>query len=143
MSDENAGQVQQGEGAGKPTAPVSETRVLELRLAKVLVLGICVCAGLIAVSLAAMLIGHGSDRVSFTEFHPESSPTSIRGVVDGIRAMDGRSWLMLGVLCVLITPMARVAFSLASFAKERDRLYVCITLFVLAVLGYSFFFGKV
>lgn len=143
MNDEKSGQVQQIESTAKPRATVSEARALELRLAKVLVLGICVCAGLIAVSLAAMLLQHGTERVSFTEFHPENSPTSIRGVVDGIGAMDGRSWLMLGVLCVLITPMARVAFSLAAFAKERDRLYVCITLFVLAVLGYSFFFGKV
>ncbi len=143
MSDEKAGHIQQGENTARPQVALNEGRMLELRLAKVLVFGICVCAGLIAVSLAAMLLRHGTDRVSFTEFHPENSPTSIRGVVDGIRAMDGRSWLMLGVLCVLITPMARVAFSLAAFAKERDRLYVGITLFVLVVLGYSFFFGKV
>jgi uncharacterized membrane protein len=143
VKGEKTEQMEGGEGAAKPLAVLPQGRVLELRLAKVLLLGIGMCAALITVSLAVMLARHGSERVSFTEFRPENSQTSIRDVIAGVLAMDGRSWLMLGVLCVLITPMARVAFSLAAFAKERDRLYVLITLFVLAVLMYSFFFGKV
>jgi uncharacterized membrane protein len=42
-----------------------------------------------------------------------------------------------GLLVLIATPVARVAFSLAAFAVERDRMYVWFTLAVLVVLAYS------
>ena len=45
--------------------------------------------------------------------------------------------ILLGLLILIATPIARVAFSLAAFAIERDWAYVGITLGVLAVLLYS------
>ena len=42
-----------------------------------------------------------------------------------------------GLLVLVATPVARVAFSLAAFALQRDRAYVVITSIVLAVLVYS------
>ena len=47
--------------------------------------------------------------------------------------------IQLGLLILIATPVARVAFSAFGFAVERDYLYVGITLFVLAVLLYSLF----
>jgi uncharacterized membrane protein len=41
------------------------------------------------------------------------------------------------LLLLILTPVARVAFSVAAFALERDWTYVAITLIVLAVLIYS------
>jgi Protein of unknown function (DUF1634) len=40
-------------------------------------------------------------------------------------------------LLLLATPVARVVFSIAAFALERDRMYVGITLVVLAILAYG------
>ncbi|HLO40757.1 MAG TPA: DUF1634 domain-containing protein [Phycisphaerales bacterium] len=122
---------------------LSHARILELRLARVLVYGITTCAVILLISLIATLLRDGGKSVSFREFHPERSSTSMREVLDGVQAMEPRAWLMLGVLLVILTPVARVTFSLAAFAKERDRLYVFITLIVLTILAYSFFFGKV
>jgi uncharacterized membrane protein len=45
--------------------------------------------------------------------------------------------MQLGLLLLIATPVARVAFSLAAFAVQRDRLYVVVTLVVLGVLTFS------
>jgi uncharacterized membrane protein len=45
--------------------------------------------------------------------------------------------IQLGLLILIATPVARVIFSLVGFVLERDRVYVAITLAVLAILAYS------
>ena len=45
--------------------------------------------------------------------------------------------IAIGLLLLVLTPVARVVFSLIGFAAERDWLYVGLTAVVLAILGYS------
>jgi uncharacterized membrane protein len=45
--------------------------------------------------------------------------------------------IQLGLLLLIATPVARVVFSVAGFAIERDWMYVVITLLVLLTLVYS------
>ena len=47
--------------------------------------------------------------------------------------------ITLGLLLLIATPVARVAMSAYAFLRQRDRTYVAVTLFVLAVLFYSLF----
>lgn len=49
--------------------------------------------------------------------------------------------IMLGLLLLIATPVARVIFSVAAFALQRDHLYVFFTLVVLCVLLYSLLSG--
>jgi uncharacterized membrane protein len=49
----------------------------------------------------------------------------------------GRGLIQLGLLLLIATPIARVAFSIVGFAIERDRMYVVFTLIVLAILLFS------
>jgi uncharacterized membrane protein len=51
--------------------------------------------------------------------------------------LDARGLIQLGLLLLIATPVARVAFSVIGFALEKDRMYVVITLIVLALLIYS------
>jgi uncharacterized membrane protein len=55
--------------------------------------------------------------------------------------LNSRGLIMLGLLLLIATPVARVIFSAFAFARERDFTYVCITLIVLGVLLYSLFSG--
>jgi uncharacterized membrane protein len=61
----------------------------------------------------------------------------VEGILGQVRAWRGRGIIQLGLLLLIATPVARVAFSVVAFALERDRLYVGITLIVLAVLAFS------
>jgi len=56
--------------------------------------------------------------------------------------LRGRGIIQLGLLLLIATPVARVAFSVAAFALQRDRLYVVVTLVVLAILLYSLTSGQ-
>ncbi len=45
--------------------------------------------------------------------------------------------IQFGLLILIMTPIARVAFSLVAFAFERDKTYVVLTAIVLGILIYS------
>ena len=49
--------------------------------------------------------------------------------------------IQIGLLILIATPVARVAFSIAAFGLERDSMYVWITVTVLAILTYSLVFS--
>jgi uncharacterized membrane protein len=62
-------------------------------------------------------------------------------VLRGVRALHGQSIAMLGILLLIVTPVVRVAISVALFAAHRDRRYVLITAVVLALLLTSLMSG--
>jgi uncharacterized membrane protein len=45
--------------------------------------------------------------------------------------------IQLGLLILIATPVARVAFSVIAYISERDWLYTAITILVLGILLYS------
>ena len=53
--------------------------------------------------------------------------------------MHGSGMIQLGLLLLIATPVARVAFSIFGFAAERDWLYAGFTCLVLAILIFSLF----
>lgn len=76
------------------------------------------------------------------EFHAEPEELrSLDGVLHQTAALRSAALIMLGLLMLIATPVARVLFSVIAFALQRDHLYVVITLIVLAVLLYSLFSG--
>jgi uncharacterized membrane protein len=52
-------------------------------------------------------------------------------------ALHSRGMIQLGLLLLVLTPVARVVLSAAGFLLERDWMYLAITLIVMAVLFYS------
>jgi uncharacterized membrane protein len=47
----------------------------------------------------------------------------------------------LGILLLIATPVCRVLFAIVAFVLEGDRLYVVVSLLVLAVLLFGMFHG--
>lgn len=88
------------------------------------------------------LARHGQEYADHHTFHGEPSVDRIVGqIIAGAIALRARSIIQLGLLLLIATPIARVAFSLVAFALERDRTYVVITAIVLTVLLYSLISG--
>ena len=107
-------------------------------LAAVLRAGVVVSALVVIVGGAVFLARHGAERPSYHVFRGE--PGDLRSVAGiGVSAVrgGGRGLVQLGLLLLIATPIARVVFSVAGFVRERDWLYVAVTLIVLALLGYS------
>jgi uncharacterized membrane protein len=55
---------------------------------------------------------------------------------------EGRGLMQLGILILIVTPVARVAFSICAFAKARDRVYAAISAAVFCILLYSLLGGR-
>lgn len=60
-------------------------------------------------------------------------------MLPGLAVLRPVAITQLGLLLLLATPVVRVAASVVGFALERDRVYVAITLVVLAILLGSIF----
>jgi uncharacterized membrane protein len=71
---------------------------------------------------------------------PEQLRT-VSGIVHEAVALHGRGLIQLGLLLLIATPIARVAFSAVAFLYQRDWTYVVVTLIVLGLLVYSLFGG--
>jgi uncharacterized membrane protein len=62
-----------------------------------------------------------------------------RGEPSELRTVSGV--IQLGLFVLIATPVARVAFSVLLFARQRDYLYVLITLVVFGLLCHSLLGG--
>jgi len=61
--------------------------------------------------------------------------------VRGAYRLDSHAIVQFGLVLLIATPIMRVALTLVAFWWQRDRLYVGITTFVLALLVYGLFWG--
>jgi uncharacterized membrane protein len=85
---------------------------------------------------------HGRQAPDYAAFH--SVPAAFRtviGILTSASTFGGRGLIQLGILVLIATPVARVAFSLVAFVEQRDRLYSWITALVLALLLFSLLGG--
>ncbi|HZY62796.1 MAG TPA: DUF1634 domain-containing protein [Edaphobacter sp.] len=64
---------------------------------------------------------------------------SISGLLHLLRIGDATAIVQIGVLLLIATPIARVVFAVVGFALEQNKLYVVVSLTVLAVLMISLF----
>ncbi len=67
-------------------------------------------------------------------------PQTLSQVTTNVLALRPQSIITLGLLLLIATPVLRVVVSVVTFALERDRKYVVITLIVLAILLFSIFY---
>ena len=111
---------------------------MDLVISTLLRSGVIVAALVVLVGGIFYLIRYGAILPDYGIFHGE--PVHLR-TVSGI-GQDALSFhpsgiIQLGLLLLMATPVARVAFSVLAFALQRDRTYVIVTLIVLTILLYS------
>jgi uncharacterized membrane protein len=103
------------------------------------------------VILAAVFVLAGG--VIYVVRHPEpvtdyrifqGEPEELRtvpGIIREALALRGRGLIQFGLLILIATPIARVAFSVVAFLYQQDWTYVLITMVVLGLLVYSLLGG--
>lgn len=113
---------------------------IENILANLLRSGVLLSAMVVLIGGVIYLIRHGHSHVDFRVFRGESADLrSVRGTIRGALELRGQGIIQLGLLLLIATPVARVAFSIFGFTEERDGMYVVFTLIVFSVLLYSLF----
>jgi uncharacterized membrane protein len=108
------------------------------------IIGNLLRAGVIVASIIVLIGGglylksHGTETPHYHIFNGE--PSNLRSIPEIIRnasAFHGRAVIQFGLLLLIATPVMRVAFAALSFLLIRDRIYVGVTLIVLALLLFS------
>ncbi|MHB1937278.1 MAG: DUF1634 domain-containing protein [Acidobacteriaceae bacterium] len=115
---------------------------VEMLIGQVLRAGVLLSCFVTVIGLALYLLHHATAIPNYRVFH--SVDASLRSVYQLIpEALHGapKAIIQLGVLLLIATPVARVAFLVGAFAMERDRLYVVVSGLVLVILLGSIFFA--
>lgn len=103
--------------------------------------GVTVACLITIVGGTLYLVKHGGEQMpNYTTFSYDNAAdhpayyTTLRGIVEGVRDLRASSWIQLGVVALILTPMLRVALSLVDFVRLRDWLYAAITALVLTII---------
>ena len=111
---------------------------LEQLLGNLLRGGVGLAAVVVLVSGVFYLVRYGGRPPEYRMFRGEPADLrSVAGIAHDVLGARPRALIQLGLLLLMATPVARVAFSVFAFALQRDRTYTVVTLIVLAVLVYS------
>ena len=108
---------------------------VEITISALLRVGVTLAGAIVIVGGILYLIHNGHDIPEDHIFRGE--PADLRqvpGVLNDVLALRGRGIIQLGILLLILTPVARVAFSVFAFWQQRDRLYIIVTLIVLVIL---------
>ena len=100
--------------------------------------GVIISAVVVLCGGILYLIQSGHAPADYRVFRGEPTDSrSVSGILRAAFALDSRGIIQLGLLLLIATPVARVAFSVFGFAEEKDRMYVVFTIIVLLILLYS------
>jgi uncharacterized membrane protein len=116
---------------------MTDSRIEQI-IARLLQAGVMLSAAIVLAGGIWYLIDCGGIHAHYEQFVPP--PETLRspmGLIASLAHPDPPAIIQFGLLVLIATPVARVLFSLLAFAAEHDRMYVVMTLIVLAVLTYS------
>ncbi|MGA8273373.1 MAG: DUF1634 domain-containing protein [Candidatus Sulfotelmatobacter sp.] len=100
--------------------------------------GVMASALIVVIGAAVYLARHGRAPVDYRTFRGEPSDLrTVSGIFHEVLTLRGRGIIQFGLLFLIATPVARVAFSIFGFAEEHDRLYVIVASIVLLILAWS------
>jgi uncharacterized membrane protein len=111
---------------------------LDIAVAGMLRFGVSLAALVVLVG-GMMILRHPWTAVpSYDVFHAGGPGLrTLRGIWSGLIKGQPRSIVQFGMVLLIATPVARVVICVVGFARQRDKLYVIVSLVVLAVLIYS------
>jgi len=130
------------QSAAGTTTPLAEGGMddarMEIVMGRLLQAGVLLAATVMLAGGAMYLVTRSGQSANYRTF--AARPLELRhpsAMLRGIARGDSAAILQLGVLLLVATPICRVIFAVGAFALERDRLYVAISLTVLAVLLFG------
>lgn len=103
-------------------------------------IGVTSAAGFVLLGSLLYLAQYGARQPHYQHFHAtDAHLQTFTGIFAAMLAFDGQAIIQFGLLLLILTPIARVVFSVFAFTLQWDRFYVLVTLIVLAVLLVNLF----
>ncbi|TGD19799.1 DUF1634 domain-containing protein [Levilactobacillus suantsaiihabitans] len=120
--------------AEKPTT-AREMAQVETIIGRILQVGVIFSAIVMLIGLALFLI------TGYSGYAGDFVPRQMGMILAGTWQLKPYAIMMLGVYCLILTPVLRVVVSIYAFYKEKDHLYVAITTLVLIILLIALVIG--
>ncbi len=110
-------------------------RRLEIMIGNLLRAGVLLAAATVLAGGSLYLVRHHAERVNYHTFRAGGKETrQYAGIVQSAAQGDSAAIIQIGLLLLVLTPVARVAMALVGFSLERDQLYAVVSLIVLVIL---------
>jgi uncharacterized membrane protein len=117
-----------------------DDRRMEIVMGRLLQIGVLLASAAVLVGGVLYVRAHMGRLMDYRTFvGAPGDLRSVSGLLRLLRVGNPAAIIQVGVLLLIATPIARVVFAVIGFALERDRLYVAVSLIVLAVLAISLF----
>jgi uncharacterized membrane protein len=126
------------------TAPGQWTDLrIEILVGVMLRTGVMLAAAIVLFGGILYLAHSHGPRPDYSHFNGEPVHLiAFSGIMHGVAALNPESIIMLGLLVLIATPVARVGMCIVGFLFERDHLYTAVSTIVMLILLYSLFFHK-
>ena len=111
---------------------------MDIIIGNILRIAVIISALTVIVGAVLYLWHHGLEKPNYSVF--SGVPKSLHHMGDIIKdawQIKSLGIIQIGLLLLLLTPVARVAYSVFAFLIQRDYMYVIYTLIVLTVLVLS------
>jgi uncharacterized membrane protein len=111
---------------------------MERIIGNVLRTGVVLAAFVVLIGGFFYLIRYGGSLPDYSSFKGEPVELCHPGtIISNALSFRRDAVIELGLLLLIATPVFRVIFAAFGFLRQRDYVYCCICLIVLAVLAYS------
>lgn len=117
---------------------------IEKAIAFTLRAGVALCSIFVMIGVFLLFLNGGGGGISIEQIaasnsNVNSSTFSFGQIVSGLLHPDGISFILMGIIILIATPIVRVLLSTVGFFFERNWLYVAITLIVFIDLMVAIF----
>ena len=115
---------------------------IDRKMGRLLKTGVFIAAAVMLLGGILYLFVERPPQPDYTQFHSGSAALgSIPHIFRAAFRGDAAAIIQIGVLLMIATPVARVAFAAYAYLRSHDRMYVVISSIVLVLLLYGVFFG--
>lgn len=111
---------------------------MDLIIGNILRIAVITSALIVIFGAVLYLFHHGFEKPDYGVFAGvPKNLKNLRDIIDQAWQIKSLGIIQLGLLLLIFTPVARVAYSVIAFLIQRDFMYVVFTLIVLTVLLLS------
>jgi uncharacterized membrane protein len=115
-----------------------DDRRLETFIGQLLRAGVLFAATTVLAGGILYLVRHHAEPANYHTFAAGSPSTrSLSGIIQAAAHGNSPAIIQVGLLLLVLTPIARVTIAVVGFLLERDRLYAVVSLIVLLILAFS------
>ena len=116
---------------------------MQLWISRVMRYGIVLASAIVITGCVIFLINYGSVKPEYSKFTGEPEQfTNVVRIISSISSTNGKGLIEFGLVVLIAIPVLRVLFSVISFAAEKNKQYIYITLGVLILLLFSLFWQQ-